>query len=84
MTEAADVLSAMRAAGHEPDCRAFNILIKGYAQSGRLELMEAAMLQMRDARVAFTTTTYNTAMHAHARAGDMDKVRRLCCRGKCV
>lgn len=74
LTQAADLLGAMRAAGHEPDSQAFNILIKGYARSGRRDLMEATMLQMRDAGVTFTTSTYNTAMHAHAREGDMDKV----------
>lgn len=74
LQEAASLLSAMREAGHEPDSQAFNILIKGYARGGRRDLMEGAMLQMRDAGVPFTTTTYNTAMHAHAREGDMGKV----------
>ncbi len=74
LEEAKELLVAMQAAGHVPESKTYNILIKGYARVGKRDGMEVMMQQMRAGGVPLTTTTYNTAMYAHARAGDMDKV----------
>ncbi|KAK9868727.1 hypothetical protein WJX84_006572 [Apatococcus fuscideae] len=79
LEEARGLLDTMAAAGHPPDVRAFNILLKGCSLEGAsgLDLMAAVLDTMEKAGVERSPVTQNTLVDAYVRAGRLEDAKRV-------
>lgn len=70
MPQACCLLQDMQAAGFRPDIRAYNILLKGCAQSPEEVARIPELLEgIRQAALEPSTATYNTLVDAYVNAG---------------
>lgn len=67
------MLARMQAAGIPADVRAYNILVKGLARAGYLQLLPQVVAEMQARGVRPSAVTFNTLIDAYAREGRLEE-----------
>jgi pentatricopeptide repeat protein len=75
--EAERLLERMHQQGFRVDARAYNLLLKGYARTGKIAKMRELLEEMQHRGVEPSTASYNTMISVHVRMQDMAEVRHF-------
>lgn len=74
VSEAAELLRDMQQSGLRPDVRAYNVLLKGYANQRNVDAMQALMEDMRRLQITPSVVTVNTLIDAFVSEGRLEQV----------
>lgn len=82
LQEAEEILESLERENSQPDIRAYNILINGYARDLNTVAIEALFKRMLALELKPSMTTYNALISSHVKRGRMDEASQYLERAK--